>query len=456
MIMLNKPELVTLRNTVATARYGLTVNQQKAFLEVAAFLKANPDKKFVRLYIREFLSNINVRTNALTDLIADIKRMTTIAMNIPLTQKKGEIRFIDAGLFASAEFQIDNNGLGYVEIEVSEKLKPYIIEAINGDFFSFKLPNTRVLKSNYSIKIYMILKSWKRFKKFDVSYEELRSILNIEPHEYRLFGDFKRRILDRAQSEIDEKTDIKFTYSLIRSIPNNPNTEVTRVVFNISETGKEEITTNPQIPLQLTSKNEEPLKLLSEIDPKVSKIEASEFFDNLDLPEERLMDILLYARDEIKRGNQIRSLFAYIVKGSKTPAMGQGMYQRTKEKQEEENRNRKLKKDHETIKAHYNRDYEAFKSRYIYDLGVSAPNERKHLFMNNLLDEIARFPTLKSVYFDRNEQLKQEVARDMLGGEIFEETMTDDKLFIKYMQDTKAIGVLKNGEYWCYAPNADF
>lgn len=457
--MLKKSELVTLRNPIATARYGLTVNQQKAFLEVAAYFKANPDQRFMRLYVREFLNTINVRTNALAELIEDIKMMMNITINIPLSKqnRRGEIRFLTANIFASAEFQIDDKGIGYIEIEVSDKLKPYMIEVINGDFFSFKLPNTRDLKSSYSIKIYMLLKSWRRFKKLDIAYMELRDILNIEKEEYKLFGDFKRRILDKAQGEILEKTDMKFNYTLIRAIPNNSNSEVSRIVFAISDSDQgEEETTNTQLPLELKEKHSEALQLIGQIDPKISKVEASEFLDTLDLPNERLMDILIYAKEEQKRGIIIRSLFAYIIKGAKTPSMGIGLYHKHKERLEEENRTVKLKNDHAKIKTYWNREFDDYKTRCIYELGVSATIERKNGYYQHLLIEISQNPTLKKVFFDDNNQLIQDAARAGLGYELYKESMNDDQLFIKYMLEEKKQSVYRIGEYWTFAPLPEF
>ena len=454
--MLKKSDLVTLRNPVATARYGLSANQQKAFLEVAAYFKANPEQRFMKLYIREFLKNINVKTNALTGLIEDIKTMMNIPINIPLSNKRGEIRFLIANIFASAEFQLDDKGVGYIEIEVSDKLKPYMIEVIEGDFFSFNLPNTRLLKSSYSIKIYMILKSWRRFKKFDISYKELREVLNIEDHEYKLFGDFKRRILDKAQSEIEEKTDMKFTYTLVRAIPNNSNSEVARIIFNMSDSDRGEVTTSVQLPLELNERHSEALQLLIQIDPKINKVEAGEFLDSLGLPNERLMDILIYAKEEQKRGIIIRSLFAYIIKGSKTPSMGVGLYHKYKERLEEENRLVKLKSDHMKIKAYWNSEFDDYKTTFIYGLGVSATNEQKHSYLQHLFSQVLANPSIKKIFFDENDKIIQDAARSGLGYEIYQETTNDEQLFIKYMLEVKKLSVYRIGEYWTFAPLPEF
>lgn len=451
------PDLVTLRNPIATARYGLSINQQKAFLEVCAYFKANPSDRYMRLYVREFLQTIGVKTNSLTDLVEDIRGMLGISINIPKTQKRGEIRFLEAKIFASAEFQIDAKGIGYIEIEVSEKLKPYLIEVLNGDFFSFKLPNTRVLKSNYSIKIYMLLKSHKRFKKLDIGYPELRDILNIEPHEYKLFGDFKRRVLDRAKDEIGEKTDMEFTYALIRAIPNNKNSEVARVVFHIKSAG-EELTTSPQLelPTSTVDTDSEAYNLIRQIDPYVTRVEADEFIGNLGLDQERLLDILVYALEEKKRGIVIRSLFAYIVKGSKTPSMGLGAYKRYQDKAEAEKSQQKAQNDHAEIERAMNKEYDDYKQRGIYDLGVNAPIERKNQFFTKLLSDIADNSALKKLYFTEEGNLIQDQARAGLGYEILTETMSEDQLFIKYMLEVKKRVVYRDKGFWTYSEMPKF
>jgi hypothetical protein len=68
------------------------------------------------------------------------------------------------------------------------------------------------LKSSFSIRIYELLKQYENFKERSFLVEDLRTMLGIEADEYPKYGNFKQKVLNVAQKEIAEKTDISFEY----------------------------------------------------------------------------------------------------------------------------------------------------------------------------------------------------------------------------------------------------
>lgn len=79
------------------------------------------------------------------------------------------------------------------------------------------------MKSAYSIRIYELLQRHRehpkvvRTGKYEVSLEDLRFYLGIDAKKYPRWVDFRKRIVDVAVAEIEEKTDLRFTLEYIRT-----------------------------------------------------------------------------------------------------------------------------------------------------------------------------------------------------------------------------------------------
>lgn len=90
------------------------------------------------------------------------------------------------------------------------------ISRIDGaeDFFtSYLLEQTTSMTSNYSVRLYELLTQWKKRKTTPVfELETFRNQLGLGVDEYQRMGDFKKRVLDLAVDEINEKSDLKVSY----------------------------------------------------------------------------------------------------------------------------------------------------------------------------------------------------------------------------------------------------
>lgn len=90
------------------------------------------------------------------------------------------------------------------------------ISRINGvkEFFTqYLLSQTAQLKSVYSSRLYELLIQWQSTGSppvFDL--KEFRAQLGLGVNEYKLMSDFKKRVLDLAVTDINEKTDIRVSY----------------------------------------------------------------------------------------------------------------------------------------------------------------------------------------------------------------------------------------------------
>jgi len=117
------------------------------------------------------------------------------------------------------------------------------ITRINGyeTFFTkYLIEQTAMLQSRYSVRLYELLTQWKTAKNtplFDL--ECFRQQMGLDADEYTVMSDFKKRVLQLAVDEINEKSDLKISYEQVKK-----GRKITGFKFKISEKSKTK-TKNP-------------------------------------------------------------------------------------------------------------------------------------------------------------------------------------------------------------------
>ena len=106
-------------------------------------------------------------------------------------------------------------GAGAIEIIFTPAVVNEItrINGIECFFTKYLLSQTATLNSAYSVRLYELLTQWREAKKTHLfKLEIFRSQLGLGVNEYKKMNDFKKRVLDLAVNEINEKTDLKVSY----------------------------------------------------------------------------------------------------------------------------------------------------------------------------------------------------------------------------------------------------
>ena len=81
-------------------------------------------------------------------------------------------------------------------------------------FTKYLLEQTAAMDSNYSVRLYELLVQWKQAKKTPVfELEKFRGQLGLEPDEYQTMSNFKKRVLNLAVEEINDKSDLNISYT---------------------------------------------------------------------------------------------------------------------------------------------------------------------------------------------------------------------------------------------------
>ena len=99
-----------------------------------------------------------------------------------------------------------------VELQFTSSIIP-LITRLDERYTEYELKQVSELQSEYSIRLYELLIQNRSIGKTKViPLAELRSKLGVDPKQYKVMSDFKKRVLDHAIKQISTFTDIEATY----------------------------------------------------------------------------------------------------------------------------------------------------------------------------------------------------------------------------------------------------
>ena len=220
---------------IVKARYKLNPLAIKFISTIIANLKrSDVDNEEYLFKINDFKELTGQKTNRIYELIDEA---TEELLNNPLKIPRDDGGFLKANWVSDVEYI---KGTGVISFTISHKLRPFLLEA-QKKYLKYNLENILPLKSGYAIRLYEILKDiynmQNRIKinkvETIIEVDKLRDMLEV-PNSYR-FNDVKRFILEKSKKELKEHTDIKFTYTEIKT-----GRKVTHLKFFIYTNKKEQ------------------------------------------------------------------------------------------------------------------------------------------------------------------------------------------------------------------------
>jgi len=207
----NKNNLVVKhKDLVWEARYRLSELGLKIVAVLISMIKAtDEDFKPYKLRINEFKELTHSDSKKVYEYV---NIMTDELMKKPF--KIGDEKF---NWVYYAKYHKGDN---YVTLKIAPELKPYLL-SLKGDFLEYNVANILPLRSSYIIRFYELLKSkireYKHYNKnaksysFELKISYLREVFQI-PKSYQYSSHIKKLIIDKAQKQFKQKTDIQFVY----------------------------------------------------------------------------------------------------------------------------------------------------------------------------------------------------------------------------------------------------
>ncbi len=215
--------LVTKSNNLIETPLKLGVVEMRIVIVLISTLSPHDDDfKPYRFKISEFAKMIGVKNK---NIHQQIKDYTYSLMSQPFYLHDN----LQVTWLASAEYF---PGEGVVEVEFSPKLKPYLLQ-LKEKFTTYRLIDIIKLKSAYAMRIYELLKQYERIGSRTFTVQRLKELLGIED-QYPVYADFKKRVLVKAQQEINKHTDISFSFEEMKT-----GRKITEIKFLLSSKSAE-------------------------------------------------------------------------------------------------------------------------------------------------------------------------------------------------------------------------
>ena len=189
------------------AKYKLTTSEIKFILTVIAQINAK-DNNFTEYEIK--VKDLEEKLQA-TKHKTRLKQFAKNIMSKPLLiENDGNFEVFN--WFSKIKY-ISNEAKFLVNIH--EDLKPFLLN-LKERFVQYNLAYILKLKSNYSIKIYQLLKEYENFQRRKFSVDELRNCLEVPESYKKKYNDFKKKVLLVAEAEINKHTDIFIEFEEIK------------------------------------------------------------------------------------------------------------------------------------------------------------------------------------------------------------------------------------------------
>lgn len=204
-------EFIVLHNNLVEARYRLTLQEKRIVLWLASQATSfDEDFKEHHLGVKEFADLINIQgENLYTGLQAITRRLM---QRIITLRPIGEKRLIQVAWLGAADYKIDK---GIISLSFHPHLKPFFLQ-LKRNFTKINLGDLMGLQSIYSMRIYELLKQKEYAGIRIITIKDIRDYCGISEKKYKQINDLKRKVLDIAQRNINEKTDLEISYSMIK------------------------------------------------------------------------------------------------------------------------------------------------------------------------------------------------------------------------------------------------
>lgn len=185
---------------IVNGRWSLTKQESNILLLVLSAIQKEDDDFKDYIFLKSDLERRTGMTINSRELKRTVKSLMSRVLEVPT--EKGYKLFNWFSYFEYSD--------GVCTCSFDSRLKPYLLE-----LKQFVLADSRHLldmKSEYSRRIYMLLKEYAKFGSRTFNVEELQDILQV-PKSSKVYGDFKRKILLRAEADLNKFSDLEVKLS---------------------------------------------------------------------------------------------------------------------------------------------------------------------------------------------------------------------------------------------------
>lgn len=350
-------------------------------------LKRHPGSRVFQcdIGIIKRLSGLTDSDNAdLKDALRNLSN-TKIEYNILNKDKTKEERWIFSFL---AEVKIVTAGRGK-PTSISFEFPSTVLKVIQNPrlFVKLDLLIIRGLNSKHSVALYELMKDYQNLGQYRIAIQDFKRLMGVQPEQYGIFTMLRKRVLDKAIEEINEKTDIFVSYDLEKN-----GRKIEAILLKVASRSKE------QLPADTTKAIEDKLKQYwikhKTIETLLKKHDLQYLWANITIVEE-----------QIKQG-KVSNPVGYLLKAFQNDyrpietELTKEQKEKLANKQTEERSKKKLMLEEEgQRRAFEKRKVETIKARLI-EQSQELVSDRKVSFVSQMNENPLFSKMLQSKWFD--------------------------------------------------------
>lgn len=403
-----KSHLVVQSNKLIEARYSLTLGEQRLILAMVSMIHPD-DADFFDYEIS--MKNLSELLNI--DLKSSYREADKITER--LMERILHIQKPNGGLLKIHWVSSVLHEDGRIVLSFDPKLKPYLLR-LKSEFTKYSIVIAAHFQSIYSIRIYQLLKQYKKigFREFRV--DDLKKILGIKSNQYPVFKDFYRRVINQAKKEFERKDDagnhkcdLTFELEKIRE-----GRRIARLKFIIIEQEYHEVAPAvvPDADEQQESGPQPPETVKDRlIYYGISAKQADRFIEQMG--EDDIQEVLTYYADLLKAGKVKNTHGAYLAKLLQEGVTVKSSYEKDKDAAEELRKKQKeLERQQEEIARQRAEEEQKLKRLELEQRFDDLPEDDQEALLSEFEDTLERF-MLKYFY-------KEGVQSVVVRGSFFE------------------------------------
>jgi plasmid replication initiation protein len=191
--------------------------------------KADEDFQTYRIYLKDVIKEYGLENNkdAYERLRAGGFKLMRKIVKVVRNTEEGLME-LNTPIVVGVENLVNNEAedAKFIDVSFHPKMKPFLL-SLQSHFTIYDVRNILSLPSSYSIRIYELLKQYQTIGRRKFLLKELKEIIGVIEEidvngkkkykdNYPLYGNFKQRVLKKAQRDLKKNTDIFFTFEEIK------------------------------------------------------------------------------------------------------------------------------------------------------------------------------------------------------------------------------------------------
>ncbi|MFT4030786.1 MAG: replication initiation protein [Siphonobacter sp.] len=219
--------LIRKSNALVEAHYKFTIWETRVFAKMVSMIDWNDkDFKEYKIFFREIIKDFGLRRDGRTydDLKEGARGLMSKIIKLKV-KTEGIYETLETPIIGGIKTPDDvhnkivqskrlDDGV-YLKVSFHPDLKPFLIE-LKERYLVYEMANILDLSSPYTVRMYELLKQYEKLGERTIELQELKAMLGLDA-EYKLYGHFRDRILEKAKEDLAKYTDIRFDYEGVQA-----------------------------------------------------------------------------------------------------------------------------------------------------------------------------------------------------------------------------------------------